>query len=44
MEELNDAMIVPREKVWVHARLLACDVSNKSVTISTEVEKSPYEL
>ena len=44
MEELDDVINVPREKLWVQAMLFACDVTNKSVTTSTNEGKSPYEL
>ena len=44
MEELNDVINVPREKLWTQAMLFACDVTNKSVTTSTDGGKSPYEL
>ena len=44
MEELDDVINVPREKLWAQAMLFACDVTNKSVTTSTDVSKSPYEL
>ena len=44
MEELDDVINVPREKLWVQAILFACDVTNKSVTTSTDGGKSPYEL
>ena len=44
MEELGDAIYVPREKLWAQAMLFACDVTNKSVTTSTDGGKSPYEL
>ena len=44
MEELNDVINVPREKLWVQAMLFACDVTNKSVTTSTDGGKSPNEL
>ena len=43
MEELDDAINVPREKLWAQAMLFACDVTNKSVTTSTDGGKSPYE-
>ena len=36
MEELDDVINVPREKVWAEAMLFACDVTNKSVTTSTD--------
>ena len=32
MEELDDVINVPREKVWAQSMLFACDVTNKSVT------------
>ncbi|CAN0228401.1 unnamed protein product [Ascophyllum nodosum] len=44
MEELDDVINVPREKLWAQAMLFACDVTNKSVTTSTNEGKSPYEL
>ena len=44
MEELDDVTNVPREKLWAQAMLFACDVTNKSVTTSTDGGKSPYEL
>ena len=44
MEELDDVINVPREKLWAQARLFACDVTNKSTTTSTNEGKSPYEL
>ena len=44
MEELNDVINVPRENMWAQAMLFACDVTNKSVTTSTDGGKSPYEL
>ena len=44
MEELDDVTNVPREKLWAQAMLFACDVTNKSVTTSTDGSKSPYEL
>ena len=44
MEELDDVINLPREKVWAQAMLFACDVTNKSVTTSTDRSKSPYEL
>ena len=40
MEELDDAINVPREKLWAQAMLFACDVTNKS----TDGGKLPYEL
>ena len=39
MEELDDVINVPREKLWSHAMLFAWDV-----TTSTIGGKSPYEL
>ena len=39
MEELDDVINVPREKLWAHAILFAWDV-----TTSTNGGKSPYEL
>ena len=44
MEELDDVINVPREKLWAQAMLFACDVTNKSVTTSTDGGKSPYEV
>ncbi|CAN0139877.1 unnamed protein product, partial [Ascophyllum nodosum] len=44
VEELDDVINVPREKLWAQAMLFACDVTNKSVTTSTNKGKSPYEL
>ena len=44
MEELGEVINVPREKLWAQAILFACDVTNKSVTTSTDGGKSPYEL
>ena len=44
MEELDDVINVPREKLWAQAMLFACDVTSKSVTTSTDGGKSPYEL
>ena len=44
MEELDDVINMPREKLWVQAMLFACDVTNKSVTTSTDEGESPYEL
>ena len=44
MDELDDVIHVPREKLWAQAMLFACDVTNKSVTTSTDGGKSPYEL
>ena len=44
MEELDDVISVPREKLWAQAMLFACDVTNKSVTTSKNGGKSPYEL
>ena len=44
MEELDDVINVPRKKLWAQAMLFACDVTNKSVTTSTDGGKSPYEL
>ena len=43
MEELDDVINVPREKLWAQVMLFACDVTNKSVTTSTDGGKSPYE-
>ena len=44
MEELDDVINVPREKLWAQVMLFSCDVTNKSVTTSTHGSKSPYEL
>ena len=44
MEELDDVINVPREKLWARAMLFAYDVTNKLVTTSTDGGKSPYEL
>ena len=44
MEELDDVIDVRRKKLWAQAVLFACDVTNKSVTTSTDGGKSPYEL
>ena len=44
MEELDDVINVPREELWAQAMLFACDVINKSVTTSTDGDKSLYEL
>ena len=44
MEELDDVINVPREKLWAQAMLFACDVTNKSVTTSMDGGKSLYEL
>ncbi|CAN0260048.1 unnamed protein product, partial [Ascophyllum nodosum] len=44
VEELDDVINVPREKLWAQAMFFACDVTNKSVTTSTDGSKSPYEL
>ena len=44
MEELDGVLSVPREKLWAQAMLFACDVTNESVTTSTDGGKSPYEL
>ena len=41
MEELDDVINVPREKLGAQAMLFACDVTNKSVTTSTDGGKSP---
>ncbi|CAM9125092.1 unnamed protein product [Ascophyllum nodosum] len=35
---------VAEQKLWAQAMLFACDVTNKSVTTSTNEGKSPYEL
>ena len=43
MEELDDVINVPREKLWAQAVLFACDVTNKSATTSTDGGKSSYE-
>ena len=44
VEELDDVINVPRQKLWAQAMLLACDVTNKSIMKPTEAGKSPYEL
>ena len=44
MEELDDVINVPREKLWARVMLFACDVTNKSVTTSMDGGKSTYEL
>ena len=44
MEELDDVINVPREKLWAQAMLFTCAVANKSVTTSTDGGKSPYAL
>ena len=44
MEELDDVLNVPREKLWAQAMLFACDVTNRSVTTSTDGGKWPYKL
>ena len=44
MEELDNVINVPREKLWAQAMLFACDVTNKPVTTSTDGDKSSYEL
>ena len=44
MEELDDVINVPREKLWVQTMLFAFDATNKSVMTSTDGGKSPYEL
>ena len=44
MEELDDIINVQREKLWAQAMLFACDVTNKSVTTSTDECKLSYEL
>ena len=43
MEELDDVTNVPRDKLWAQAMLFASDVTNTSVTKSTEKGKSPYQ-
>ena len=43
MEKIDDVINVPREKLWAQTMLFACDVTNKSVTKSTDGGKSPYE-
>ena len=35
---------MPRKKLWAQAMLFACDVTNKSVTTSTDGVESPFEL
>ena len=44
MEELDNVINVPREKLWAQAMLFACDDTNKSVTTLMDGGKSPYEL
>ena len=44
MEELDAVTKVPREKLWAQTMLFASDVTNISVTTSTNGGKSPYEL
>ena len=44
MEKLDDVINVPREKLWAQAMFFAWYVTNKSVTMSTDWGKSPYEL
>ena len=44
MEDLDDVINVPREKLCARVMLFACDVTNKSVTTLTDGGKSPYEL
>ena len=44
MEELDDVINVPREMLWAQAMLFAGDVTNKSITTSTDGGKSTYEL
>ena len=44
IEELDDVINVPREKLWAQAMLFACDVTSKSVTTSTDGGKSSYKL
>ena len=44
MEELDDVINVPREKLWAQAMLFACDVTDKSITTSTDGGKLPHEL
>ena len=43
MEELDDVINEPREKLWAQAMRFACDVTNKLVTTSTDGGHSPYE-
>ena len=40
MEELDDVINVLLEKLWAQAMLFACDITNKSVTTSTDGCKS----
>ena len=42
--ERGTPQLNPREKLWAQLMLFACDVTNKSVTTSTDGGKSPYEL
>ena len=44
MEELDDVINVPREKLWAQPIIFACDVTNKLVTTSADGGKSQYEL
>ena len=44
MNELDDVINVLQEKLWAQTLLFACNVTNESVTTSTELGKSPYEL
>ena len=44
MEELDDSINVPREKVWAQTMLFACDVTNRFVTTSTEEGMSLCKL
>ena len=44
MEELDDIINVPRDKLWAQTMLFACDIPNKSITTSTDRGKSLYEL
>lgn len=44
LEDLDDVITAKRERSWARAIQFACDVTNKSVTTSTEGKKSAYEL
>ena len=43
LEELDNAISVPREKLWAQAMLFVCEVNNKSATSSTDGGKSLYK-
>ena len=40
-EELDDAINVPREKLWTQAQIFACEVIKMFATISTKGENLP---